>query len=115
MDSRPAGDDALDEPDGQRTNDRLQPSSGDTTLTAKQLASRGLTFDDAQEIKAQVKEVAQIGPVLEDWLQVRIGNYLLTLARDQRIDPGLSGDLQALPRTRAVSCRGRRRPDEVPG
>lgn len=48
----------------------------DTTLTAKQLASRGLTFDDAQEIKAQVKEVAQIGPVLEDWLQVRIGNYL---------------------------------------
>lgn len=47
----------------------------DATLTARQLASRGLTLEDSQAIQAQVREVTQIGPVLEDWLQVRIGEY----------------------------------------
>lgn len=47
----------------------------DAVLTARQLASRGLTWDDAEAIRREVPSARLVDPVVESWLPVRQGAY----------------------------------------
>ncbi len=63
----------------------------ETVVTAKQLASDGLTWDDARAIKTQVPHVTLVDPVVEVELNIRHGDYL----RRQEI-AGVTADYPAV-------------------
>src|SRR5213594_1531599 len=46
-----------------------------TVVTARQLASHGLTWDDAQAIKRDVPFATQVDPIANTRLTVRYGDY----------------------------------------
>lgn len=48
--------------------------TGDVTLDAKALASKGLTYADAMALRREAKEIDLVSPVSEDGMLVRYGN-----------------------------------------
>ena len=49
--------------------------SKETLVTARQLASDGLTWDDARAIKEEVPYAVQVDPIAEQDLPIRYGDY----------------------------------------
>jgi putative ABC transport system permease protein len=49
-------------------------NTGKVTLDAKALASKGLTYDDAVELRAHAKEIDLVSPVSQDNMNVRYGS-----------------------------------------
>ena len=50
--------------------------TGNVTLDAKALASKGLTYSDALAIRAEAKEVDLVSPVSQDQMNVRFGSVV---------------------------------------
>jgi putative ABC transport system permease protein len=48
----------------------------ETVVTARKLASDGLTWEDAQAIQEEVPYLTQVDPIVQDELPVRYGRYL---------------------------------------